>query len=172
MKNLPSPGHNWPAILMCLLALACRPSAPIHPVLEAWLTCVECIDGELDSVRALAAREPATIDALRDALILGPTAHDRATIAVYLGAEYDQLTTRIDSAAPGSALPYARDAFVEHYAGNMVVTYRSRAARALGVIGGQKARVALDLALRLPADSLPPSVEWQVRHARDSVLLP
>lgn len=155
-----------------LMAPGCREPTPTGAVPTDWLTCVECTEGELDSLKALAGRQPETVEVLRDALILGPSPATRQRLTSHLEEAYRQVAGNAMVAPPGAPPGLPETAFVTTYLGNMVSIYRGRAARALAEIGGSAGRDALEAALDLPLDSLGPAVRAQVRYARDSILGP
>ncbi len=140
--------------------------------LNNWLTCVECTEGELDSVVALASRDPSIVEALRNDLLQGPSTEARARLTAQLEATYRRTQDYVARDSTADSLPFTESAFVERYLGHTVAIYQGRAARALGVIGGRQAREALDRALQLPPNTFPPSVLAQIQFARDSLLQP
>lgn len=158
--------------LGALLLLGCTPPGTDRDVLNAWLTCVECVDGELDSVVALAQRMPRTVDTLRRDLLSGfsPPARDRVTRQ--LAAAYLRMARYVASHPGADSLPFTQIEYVDLYRGKMELIYRGRSARALAKIGGPRARDALDGALGLPATGLPPDLRAQIAYARDSILAP
>jgi len=156
-----------------LASSACQRSPTTNrPALDAWLTCTECSDGELDSVRAVAARLPGTIDTLREDLLHGPSAARRARLVQQLQTTYQALVTHNANNPTGAPLPFTQVEFVNRYLDGMVAIYQGRAAYALGAIGTMPARQALDSALQFPADSFSPGVLTRIRYARDTLLGP
>ena len=151
---------------------ACQPSTTSRPVLDAWLTCIECSDGELDSVKAVAARLPGTIDTLREDLLHGPTAPRRARLVQQLQTTYQELVTHNANDPTAAPLPFTQVEFVNRYLDGMVAIYQGRAAYALGAIGTTPARQALDSALHFPVDSFSPGVLARIHNARDSLIGP
>ncbi len=141
---------------------------PARSTVDSWLTCVECSDGEMDSLRSLASRLPSVIDTLRLDLFNGPSPARRALLTRQLVVAYarmDSLARR--ETAPRLALPQAE--FVRRYLGNMLEIYQGRAALGLGAIGGGAARSVLDRALSAPPGTFSPGVLRQIRFARDSI---
>jgi hypothetical protein len=147
-------------LLACLLVTACRTDD--SALVSAWLTCIECTDGELDTLKALVGRRPAIMDTLVAALLSGPSPARRAQIRRELLAAYPRRRP----------LPVDSNEYARVYADNAVAIYRTRAAKALAEIGGPTVRHALDSVLAFPADSLPPNVRATVQFVRDSVLAP
>ncbi len=155
-----------------LAATACQPPTTDRPVLDAWLTCTECSDGELDSVKAVAARLPGTIDTLREDLLHGPSATRRGRLVQQLQATYQELVTHNANNPTAAPLPFTQVEFVNRYLDGMVAIYQGRAAYALGAIGTTPARQALDSALHFPVDSFSPGVLARIHYARDRLIGP
>lgn len=167
-----------PALRLALLligfgAAGCRSlDSSERKILDTWLGCVECKEGELDSVVALASRKrPATVAALRDDLLAGPSPTRRQAMTGQLDSSYKVL---VAVRAPAPAPP--RPQFVRYYLDNVLGAYRVRAAVALATIGGSDVLPPLDSAaantLRTPGDSLRPPDSLAVRFARDSIWQP
>lgn len=159
-------------LLAVLMGAACRPEQVDRPTVNAWLTCVECSDGELDSLRALAARAPATVDTLRTDLLQGPSAAQRGRLTQQLTTTYQRLAALGAGVPAVVPLPFSQGEFVALYLDKMVAIYRGRAAHALGAIGGVRARAVLDSALQLPTSTFPPDLLARIQFARDSLLGP
>lgn len=109
-----------------------------HGVVDRWLLCDECTSGERDSVRALGEKAVAR---LTGALLKGPPADRRQLMTQKFENIYASLTP---------APPITQAAYVNELLGNYVATYQSRSAVALGEIGGDGARDALNTALSPP----------------------
>lgn len=108
-------------------------------VLARWLLCEECIDGELDSLRAPARRDrivPLLAEALR-----GPPLRSSENVRRQLDETYQQLARR--AVSRDKPMPLTRDAYVAHYLGNYEAGYQSRAITGLVAIGTPDARQAL-----------------------------
>jgi hypothetical protein len=159
-------------LLTCLMAAGCQQPPPDRAQLDAWLTCVECVDGELDSLKAQATLHVGTVDTLREDLLHGPSAARRGKLAQQLTATYQLLVAYVASDPNADSLGFSQAQYVDNDLDNMVTIYRGRAARGLGAIGGARARAALDSALQLPQASFPPSVWAQIHYARDSLIGP
>lgn len=151
---------------------ACQREPVDRAVLNAWLTCVECTDGELDSVQALARRAPATVDTLQKDLLQGPSPFQRDQLTVQMQTSYQRLATYNANDPTSDSLGFSQAEFVARYLGNVVMIYQGRAAYGLGAIGGIRARQALDSALQFSPDSFPPNVWAQIHFARDSLIGP
>jgi hypothetical protein len=142
------------------LAVCAPPPAPSEAI-ERWMQCVECDRGELDSVRALGSE---ALPKLRDYLLHGPEPQRQDSVQRYLERTQDSLVT--DPSAPGTPFHLDKTLQVRTFLGNLDATYRTRAARALQLIGGPAARAALDSARHLP---IRPDVEYAVQAAFDSL---
>lgn len=111
--------------------------------LVAWLTCEECTDGELDAVVAFG---PRVVASLASTLREGPSPASVAELRAHLETNYDKLVAyQVDH--PEAAITMTKAEYVNAYLGNQAALYRSRAAMALGAIGGDEARSALSQAL-------------------------
>lgn len=136
-------------LLPCIAAARCQGCPDEDDVIRRWLTCIECSDGELDAVRAIALRHPARIRAiLTDRLLAGPSDNLRGSVTARLEETYN-LTHSTPDTADRSA--YARSALKR-----FVSNWRVRAA--VGLAGVGNAQAALDSAIhgtfRTSADSL------------------
>ena len=156
-----------PALLLLTLAAGCQALTPTErQIIDTWLGCIECDEGELDSVVALASRKrPETVAALQDDLLAGPSPARRQNMADQIDSSYRVL---VAVRAPNPPPPEAQ--FVRRYLDNILGAYRVRSAVALATIGGSDVLPALDSAaantLRTPGDSLIPSDSAAVRFAR------
>lgn len=116
---------------------------------DAWLGCIECNSGELESIRQIASRKPeAIVDTLAAALFKGPSSAQIANLKEYLHWLHrrDSLYVR---AHPDESLSQDSRAYVERFVGNFDATYRIRAALALAEIPTADARMMLDSAVML-----------------------
>jgi hypothetical protein len=134
--------------LPCLAAAYCHDCPENDPV-RRWLTCIECNDGELDAVQAIAVRHRARLRTiLTDKLLAGPSDALRDSLMVRFAANYDLLHTTPDTAERSAYARFALKRFVSKW--------RVRAAIALAGVGN--AQAALDSAahgnFRNAADSL------------------
>lgn len=145
------------------------PARVLRPILDSWLTCIECEDGELDRVIRLSAGLPGIIDTLRTDLFQGPSGVRRNNLIAQLDSNYRRLVDlhNRDSLIPPPSLP--RDQFIHYYLGDLVDIYQGRAALALGAIGGRRARAILDSAISLPPNTFSPHVLRRIRFGRDSI---
>lgn len=171
----PGAGRRWRwggvLVVVCALNAACERAGTNRTVLDNWLTCVECIDGELDSVVVLAAQRPATIDSLRDDLLNGPSVPRRARLTQQLTATHQRMTIHVAGSPAANFVSTTQTEFVDRYLGKMVALYQTRAARALAEIGGARAGAALDSALSLPANTFDSAVLARIQFVRDSLLV-
>jgi hypothetical protein len=159
------------ALLGLLLWRHNRPRVGPAPLSEmqvarAWLECTDCLGpylARLDQARG--ARRDSVVGFLRSAL-RGP---DRDRVFRH---EQDLLKTwRADSLyrlRRGRPLSkFSREAFIARYQHGLVVTWRIRAATALGVLRGSVALAALDSALMgSPKDRADSVVRRAVERAR------
>lgn len=134
----------------------------------AWLECVDCLNGQLDSVRALAARKPAAVDTLAGDLLDGPPAARVLRVEQQLAAGFDRLRTY----ANARQIPLAtvdgtnKSARVARYRERYRTVFAVRAALALGCIRTSRALQALDSA-RGPL--FPPAVRTRAEYAMVSL---
>jgi hypothetical protein len=135
------------------------PPSTTPGVIETWLECVECQNGELQAVVKLGQ---AAVPALARAVVDGPSAAKQQSYEAYLRRVFADLKKR-EQTRPKSAVPYTEAEFIKRDMDKLVNLYRVRAARALGEIGGGDAAKALDKALNLPLDQY---VFRKLREAR------
>lgn len=151
---------GWLVGVCAVLASAQPPVRPADPLtpgearqVRAWLYCIECAT-ERDSLLAVAARKPATVDSLTSALQLGPPIAPRD-----LEREFDAAFTRDSLYRTQRGLqpsPWTRPRYVAENVRRYVEGYRSRAAAGLGIIGTPEARAVL--ASAIATRQLPQSV--------------
>ncbi|MEW5916835.1 MAG: hypothetical protein AB1762_10530, partial [Gemmatimonadota bacterium] len=110
-------------------------SAEQHATVDSWLLCDDCANGELNAVQALGS---AAIRRLEAALVNGPPADRRNIMRSKIEQRYQSL---------GSGASVSQGDYVNELLSNYVAMYHRRAAIALGAIGGDAARAALDRAL-------------------------
>jgi hypothetical protein len=160
-------------VLLVGFAAACTGlDSSERATIDTWLGCIECHEGELDSVVALAARKRSpTVIALEDGLLAGPSGVRRQNMTRQIDSTYKIL---VAVRAPDPVVPQPQ--FVRRYLDNLIGVYRVRSAIALATIGGTDVLPALDSAaansLRTPGDSLRPADSVSVRFARDSTWHP
>lgn len=151
----------------CTGTLNCGFTQTDVAVVEQWLRCVECSDGELAALTALHARRPGrTTSALRTALVAGP--QDTALARAQFERAFDRIVAA-DSGFLQSGRPAAnKQEYVQHYLDAYELTTRLRAASALAVLDGVAAIPILQQAASdsFPADSA------QLRFLIDSVAKP
>lgn len=143
-------------------ALMARPEAAVNERVLSWLTCIDCTDGELESV--LAAGD-AGVDPLAVAAASGLPASVRAQARAR--ALDVRLRTLGDSLTPGLPPMAQAEAEAEAQVERMVQVARGRAYLALGRLASVR---ALDVLERAAQDSatLSPFLRAVVRRARDS----
>ena len=121
--------------LALMTLAACRPAPlPERGIVEAWLLCEECIEGELDSVVALGDQ---AVPPLQRAL-KGPPGERRENMRRQAEGVYALL--------PDTSI-IIRQTYLDRYEANYVSSYQARAAVALGRIGTPKARQVVLAAL-------------------------
>lgn len=164
-RCVPGRATRWvPWLLVSLVAIGCQPGLPVSSSAQvtAWLTCIECVDGELDSLKVLAAQHPWVVDTLISAMLRGPSSNERAHLSAELRASYPE----------GQHLRMDSIVYTQKYTEYAVASYQARAAIALATIGGTVAVQALDSAWAMPPDSFPDYVRYAIQFARDSILGP
>lgn len=125
-------------VFLALGLMACHKPSPTQGredrIVQRWLLCDECVEGELDSLLALGARgQAAMIEALK-----GPPKERLVNIRLQAEAMYARIPT------PGTP----RQKFVDHYLANYKAIYHRRAAVALQRFNTPTAHAALLDALR------------------------
>jgi alpha-tubulin suppressor-like RCC1 family protein len=108
-------------------------------MIDRWYTCIECIDGELDSA-ALLKDTAVSYLAYR---LAGPPQERLERTLLRLGEYY----VRIVEYAGPAGTPVTEDEYVRHYLENYIRTYQVRSAIALREIGTRKAHRVLRDAL-------------------------
>jgi hypothetical protein len=154
--------------IACITVLATSCRAPsLDPreraLFEYWLVCFDCT-GQLDSVRAIARRKPASsVAALNQALVAGPPASPvRDSV---LGQSFMRDSAwRAHNARPPFTL--SRPAYIESQRRIFGEGYQTRGAIGLGWVHDSAAVSALNAALTLP---LAQPVHDAVRYAIDSL---
>jgi hypothetical protein len=166
---------RWAAATMVLLPLAACLTRRDRSQVDAWLHCIECSDGEADSLRALGARKrTATVRQLRDDLLAGPSAARRHHVQEQFRETYQALKKYASlhvHEVPDITATQAD--FVRGYLDNYLALYRVRAAVGLARVGGSAAVPVIDSALQgnltTPLDSLRDDVRFALEYARDSI---
>jgi hypothetical protein len=173
------------AVLSAVL-MACRSEPPggvrqpMDPrtVVDAWLLCEECVDGELAAVLARGAdstTRAVAVDHLSAALLAGPSPTRIANLRQQYLESFEADSVYGQTVLGVAPLANSPD-YVAHYLDNFIAVFRARAALALARIGGPRAQAVLDSALadrlRDPDDSLRVDVLASLRFARDSLLIP
>lgn len=105
-----------------------------------YLECEECEEGELEAVVKLGQSAVPTLTAtLRE----GPGPANRELVRRQLQDTYKKLK-EYERTHPNSKVSQSEEEYVKTYSENYVALYQSRAATALGAIGGPDARKALE----------------------------
>lgn len=143
----------------------------VRAVIDPWLLCQECTDGELDSLTALGKLVPETVESLSTDLLAGPAPTRLANIKQQLEESFSE-DTAYENSNGGTPRMSSAD-YVQLYAGNYVAVYRARAAVGLAGIGGGRAGAALDSAIagqvRPPSEPLRPDVQRAAEAAKDTL---
>jgi len=150
----------------------CHPlSQSDRVVLDRWLECVECNQGELTAVLA---RGAPVLPPLRQVLLQGPDSTKLRVVEDYLA----QRAQRIQDSVPlppihppphHGQLNADAQLYVDTFLSNYTAVVERRAALALAKIGGPEAKVALQQASAL---NLRSDVHDFVVYARDSLWVP
>ena len=109
-----------------------------------WLECEECTEDQLSAVvKNAKVLRPMLISTLKK----GAAPASRELLRIELEKRYDEIT-EYSKTHPGTELKSTKKEFVELYLGKFDAQYRTRAATALGAIGGKNAKEALQEALK------------------------
>lgn len=141
------------ALAMTLVACEPQPESPDTPTPEVseaartalvdWLECEECEENQLKAVLEHSELlQPMLVSTLKQ----GAAPASRALYRHQLEQRYDELMAYSQD-HPNARPTLEKQAFVELYLGNFDAQYRSRAAEALGAMGGDTARKALQQAM-------------------------
>lgn len=118
-------------------------SAKARAALVEWLECEECVNNELEVVVEYGELlQPMLVSVLNQ----GAAPATRSLYRHQLEQRHDELV-EYGSRHPGSKPTLPKDEFVALYLGNLDAQYRTRAAEALGSIGGEASVKALQQAL-------------------------
>ncbi len=134
-------------------ALSPEQAAAARRQIVLWLECEECTSGELDAVVKLGQ---AAVPSLAATLKEGPSNARKARMEQYLNETHERYDEYWKTHAadwpnpndPRVGAPAEKNVFVQGFLENYSARYRMRAARALGEIGGDEARKALEEASR------------------------
>ena len=139
-------------------ALTPEEAVRAQAIIIGWLECIDCRDKELENVTRLGTMAvPSLIASLRQ----GPSDAHRENMRRHLTTLYSLLMNANDKQAARQPT-MTETAYVDHHLKGHLNHYRSRAAIALGQIGGPDAKAALQEALR---ENYPPSVNTVVVHS-------
>lgn len=155
---------------LCVIEVSLgQPSLPVKPTamtkelqrirttILAWLECIDCLDGQLQSVVALGET---AVPHLIAALLLGPSPASRYEMSQHLARSYQSLKQRA-ATHPNFQFKSNQQEYVDDYMDNYIATYRIRSSIALGKIGGGEAEEAL----RTATTFFRPDVEREVRRS-------
>jgi len=121
-------------------------AAQARRTISAWFECEECEEGQLEAVVKLG---PVVTPSLAATLRQGPSPAKLEELRRHLIANY-RILKDYQKTHPETEVPMNQQEYVETYLGNYIALYRSRAAIALGRIGGDEAKNALDQAMKAP----------------------
>jgi hypothetical protein len=120
-------------------------AAAARRTIVAWLECEECTDGELEAVVKLGE---VAVPSLAATVREGPSPAKLEELRRHLEANYRRLKD-YQSTHRDTVVPMTSREYVNTYMGNYIALVRSRAAIALGKIGGPEAKKALQSAQRM-----------------------
>jgi hypothetical protein len=143
---------------------AAQPSTPssVQTVVASWLECDDCTEGQMEAVVKLG---PGAVPSLADTLVNGLPKTRRDAHTKHLLNRY-RVLKEYEKTHPDPPVTQTEQQFVSRYIEKYETSHRTRAARALGRIGGAEASKALDQALALP---LSPEVLAVVKQARAGI---
>jgi len=118
--------------------------AEARRAIVAWLECEECTEGQLEAVVKLGA---AAVPSLAASLREGPSPANREVLRRNLIANYRELK-EYERSHPEARVAMTEEEYLRTYMENYVALHQTRAAKALGAIGGPEARRALEEATR------------------------
>jgi hypothetical protein len=148
------------AFVSISLLVGCSRSAPAQPSPTiAWLDCVECTPQQLQAVAALGDQ---VVPEFRTVLLRGPDAARLTRERVRLQMAYREMK-EYEQRHPQNAIAMGESQYLNLYLSQFVLRNRVRAARALGAINTQNARIALREALSI-AD-LPDQLRAEITRA-------
>lgn len=153
--------------LLVLTLLGVLPARPPRDVIKPWLACIDCPDGQLDSVKARYLRSgPVVAETLLQHAIHGPVASDSAWVWQALQRTLRRDSTWLVRNPHFGAVPVQPR--VAAYFRAYRNTWRARATIALAVVRDPRACIAAD-SISLPADTVSPMLRAAARMARDSL---
>lgn len=142
----------WSMLLLVMSLAGCEQKPRVDPkqaeiartALVEWLECEECTENQLENMlRYQQQLQPLLISTLQQ----GPAPASRALYRHQLQQRYDRLV-EYSRSHPEAKPSLPKDKFVELYLDNFDAQYRTRAAQALGEMGGEDSRKALQEALK------------------------
>lgn len=138
----------WAFGVIASVALGCQTTLPpdearaARAALEAWFECEECSE---DALAAVLAHGDVLAPSLAAVLEHGLSPTARAETRERLAATYARRVAYAE-ARPETAPVWREAQYIAHHLANRDARHRSRAARALGRMGGPIARQALETA--------------------------
>src|SRR2546422_1358634 len=135
-----------PYVLATEPTFTLRQVTEAHQLLEMWLECTECDQGELKAVASLGT---IVVPSLITTLQQGPSQAKREIMRLRLMRTYKQLSEYKDSHHVLTATE-SEPEYIAHYLENYMAQYQIRATIALAEIGGPAVRHALEEAQATP----------------------
>lgn len=111
-------------------------------IITEWLECEECTEGQLDKVVEMGST---AVPTLRAVLAKGPSQTRRGELQQHLKETYRKMQAHAKK-NPDVKLPMSEREYISTYMDNYSALHQSRAAKALGKIGGRDAEQALQTA--------------------------
>ena len=181
MRELtPGDRRMWLVLVAMMIVPACRSPEALtvreEALVDSYLNCIECIDGELDSLRAVAVRFPAaTRTRLFARLRDGPSPTQLATATTQTRQAWKVVAKYWTGHGGPPAGSLGEAAYLDVYLGNYQALVRSRAAAGLARIGGAGVRDSLTSAAGrkylVGGQSAPRTdINDAIRFAKDSIL--
>ena len=144
-------------LILFITTLGCPPikkKEPLAPerathvrrTISTWLESEECMEGTLEAVVELGE---AAVPSLAAVLREGPSPANLEQLRLHLIANYQKLK-EYQETHRDAQVPMSQKMYVNTYLDNYIALNQSRAAIALGKIGGEDAKKALEQALKAP----------------------
>jgi hypothetical protein len=156
------------AIVGVLLLLGIWPRHRPRDVFRPWLTCIDCPNGQLDSVTARYHQSPSAVgDSLLRHVLRGPVGSDSAWAWRTLQRALLRDSVRYASGPPEHQVDSVQARAREYFRAYRN-TWRARALVALAAVKDPRACIAAD-SLSTPADTVVSMLRKVVQMARDSL---
>jgi len=160
------------AIAACLGLAYCstsRDSASAEPsthYLDAWFSCIECSEGQLDSLESHSGghERDRVLGELTTAALTGPTESVRSAIRSLAESDYDAVQASLARLKRDQLLS-SKDEYAENEVHAYIRRYRTRGAVALLRIDQARGTAVIDSAMRSETDSTLLGLFIQMRRA-------